>query len=57
MEQEKCKWLLQAAVNRGIQPVVQCVQSIDKLGCLEDIENGKADVVTVEAEYGYVAKR
>lgn len=56
-EKQKCQWLAQAALNRGIQPVVACVESSDQLECIDDVQNKKADLLTIDANYGFVAKR
>ncbi|KAJ8948396.1 hypothetical protein NQ314_008436 [Rhamnusium bicolor] len=56
-EQQKCKWLQQAALNSGLQPVIECSQSndTDTLSCLNDIRNGKADIAFTDVNYGYIA--
>lgn len=56
-EQQKCRWLAQASLNNALQPVLNCVQSPNKLSCLEDIKNDKADVVTADAHHGYIARK
>lgn len=56
-EKQKCLWLSQAALNRGIQPVVKCVESSSQLECINDVKNNKADLLTVDANYGFIAKR
>ncbi|RZB39249.1 transferrin-like, partial [Asbolus verrucosus] len=57
MEQEKCKWLSQAAMNWGIQPVVECKRSegTDELSCLDDIKKKYADVVVASSDYAYIS--
>ncbi|KAJ8971258.1 hypothetical protein NQ317_011617 [Molorchus minor] len=58
-EQEKCKWLQQAALNVGLQPVIECVQTEEEpndfLSCLNDIKSEKADIAFVDVNYGYIA--
>lgn len=56
-EKQKCLWLSQAALNRGIQPVVKCVESTNQLECINDVKNNKADLLTIDANYGFIAKR
>ncbi|XP_018324259.1 transferrin isoform X2 [Agrilus planipennis] len=56
-EQEKCNWLAQAGANRGIQPIVNCVQATDKLSCISQIYNGVVDVVDIDTNFGYLARR
>ncbi|XP_044259528.1 transferrin-like [Tribolium madens] len=57
VETEKCKWLSQAAVNWGIQPVVECIRSDgdDELSCLDDIKKGDADIVVASSDYAYIS--
>ncbi|KYB29543.1 Transferrin-like Protein [Tribolium castaneum] len=57
LETKKCKWLRQAAVNWGIQPVVECVQSEgdDELSCLDDLKKGSADIVVASSNYAYIS--
>uniref|UniRef100_V5I8N4 Transferrin n=1 Tax=Anoplophora glabripennis TaxID=217634 RepID=V5I8N4_ANOGL len=56
-EQQKCKWLQQAALNAGIQPVIECIQTADKdtLSCLNDIKEDRADITFTDVNYGYIA--
>ncbi|KAJ8921907.1 hypothetical protein NQ315_008540 [Exocentrus adspersus] len=56
-EQQKCRWLQQAALNAGIQPVMECIQSADNdsLSCLNDIKEDKADIAFTDVNYGYIA--
>ncbi|CAG9864280.1 unnamed protein product [Phyllotreta striolata] len=58
-EQEKCLWLQQAALNAGLQPVIQCAQSQynETISCINDIDQGKSDVAFVDVDYGYSASR
>ncbi|XP_072387731.1 transferrin-like isoform X2 [Diabrotica undecimpunctata] len=56
-EQQKCKWFAQAALNVGLEPVVDCVQSSDNdtVSCLIDLQNNKSDVMYSDITYGYIA--
>jgi hypothetical protein len=56
-EQEKCEWLSQAAMNWGIQPVVECRRSEgqDELSCLDDIKKETADIVVASSDYAYIS--
>lgn len=56
-EYEKCKWLAQASLNRGLEPVIRCIKRTSELECLNDIQNKNADVTTSSANFGYIAKR
>ncbi|XP_060525640.1 transferrin-like isoform X2 [Cylas formicarius] len=59
LEQGKCLWLRQVAVNFGIQPVISCVRSGDgdDISSLDNISNGLADITFADANYGYIARR
>ncbi|XP_028133685.2 transferrin [Diabrotica virgifera virgifera] len=56
-EQQKCKWFAQAALNVGLEPVVDCKQSSDNdtVSCLIDLQNNKSDVMYSDVTYGYIA--
>lgn len=56
-EKQKCLWLSQAALNRAIQPVVKCVESVSQLECINNVRNNKADLLTIDANYGFIGKR
>nr|XP_022909238.1 transferrin-like isoform X1 [Onthophagus taurus]XP_022909239.1 transferrin-like isoform X1 [Onthophagus taurus] len=58
-EQMKCKWLSQAGVNYGIQPVVECVQKSSEFECLKAInKNSKtADLMVISTDLGYAARK
>lgn len=57
LEQKKCEWLSQAAVNWGIQPIVECVRSEgdNELSCLDDIKKEKSDIVVASSDYAYIS--
>ncbi|KAK9718538.1 Transferrin [Popillia japonica] len=56
-EEKKCKWLQQAALNYGIQPVIDCVTKTNKLECLKAIQNNMADVTVVNSNITYTVNR
>lgn len=55
-EQEKCNFLSTASINQGYTPIINCIKVENKLKCLEEIRNDKADVVNID-DYGYIAER
>lgn len=51
---QKCRWLSQAALNRGIQPVISCAETEgNELSCLDDIKKQTADVTVASSDYAY----
>lgn len=56
-EERKCKWLQQAALNYGIQPVIDCVNKNSKMECLKALQNKIADIAVVDANMMYTADR
>ncbi|GJQ72839.1 hypothetical protein Trydic_g1488 [Trypoxylus dichotomus] len=56
-EEKKCKWLQQAALNYGIQPVIDCVTKSSKLECLKAIQNTMADITVVNSNMTYIVNR
>ncbi|CAH1116217.1 unnamed protein product [Phaedon cochleariae] len=56
-EQQKCRWLRQATLNAGLQPVIECVQTSENntISCLSTIQSEEADIVFTDVNYGYIA--
>lgn len=52
-ENQKCKWLSQASLNRGLQPVLECITQTDKRECIKD---ERTDIVTVDVDHAYAAR-
>ncbi|KRT83232.1 hypothetical protein AMK59_4563, partial [Oryctes borbonicus] len=56
-EERKCKWLQQAALNYGVQPVIDCVTKSSTLECLKAIQNTVADITVVNSNMTYIVDR
>lgn len=56
-EARKCKWLSAAAQTHGLRPAVNCVTADSTWGCWAKVQDGTASVVTVDTEYGYIARK
>lgn len=54
---QKCEWLSQAALNRGIQPVIKCkkTEGNDELACLDDIKMKTSDITVASSDYAYAS--
>lgn len=57
METNKCKWIARAAVTLGIEPRISCVRSKSVFECMRKINEQQADVITIDSNYGYVARK
>lgn len=56
-EQEKCDWLSQAVLIAGIRPGLSCVRGSDTLDCMKKIQSSKADIISIDSNYGYLARK
>lgn len=56
-EARKCEWLSAAALTHGLRPAVDCVTADSTWGCWAKVRDGTASVVTVDTEYGYIARK
>lgn len=56
-EEQKCKWLQQAALNYGIQPVIDCVSKESNVECLKALKNKVADVAVSDSNVTYTVNR
>lgn len=54
---QKCQWLSQAALNRGIQPAFNCriTEGHDELACLDDIKKLESDITVASSDYAYAS--
>lgn len=57
VELEKCRWLQQAALNYGIQPVLQCVTRTDQSECINELAMETVDLAVVNTDATYFANR
>ncbi|KAG7298564.1 hypothetical protein JYU34_018203 [Plutella xylostella] len=56
-EYTKCLWTRRAAYTLGLEPVITCQQRHNVFQCLEDIRDSKADFISVDSNYGYIARQ
>ncbi|KAK9497960.1 hypothetical protein O3M35_003855 [Rhynocoris fuscipes] len=57
VEFEKCNWIGKAASTHGFKPDITCIRGQTILGCLQNIAQNKADIMSIYTEYGYIARR
>lgn len=56
LEVEKCNWLSYAANSYGIEPLIECVQELNRKNCLESVKNKRSDIFVVNSSKEYEAK-
>ncbi|XP_032680606.1 transferrin-like [Odontomachus brunneus] len=57
METNKCKWVARATMALGIEPHISCVQTNSVFQCLRNITKQHADIITIDSNYGYMARK
>lgn len=56
-ELTKCNWVRTASYILGLQPTITCLLRSNVFDCLTDIKDDKADFISAESNYGYVARQ
>lgn len=56
-EDEKCKWLSAAMDLAGIKQKLTCVERTSVYDCLQRIRDDKADLMAIDSDYGYIARK
>lgn len=56
-ENVKCNWVRRAAYTLGLLPVISCQQRQNVIQCLEDIREQRADFISTDSNYGYLARQ
>ncbi|EFN77822.1 Transferrin [Harpegnathos saltator] len=57
LDTNKCRWVARAMMALGIEPRISCVQSNTVFECLRKISEQQADIITIDSNYGYVARK
>ncbi|XP_015597144.1 transferrin [Cephus cinctus] len=57
LETNKCNWIAKAAVTHGIEPQISCDQTNSTFHCFHDIADHKADIITIDSNYGHLARQ
>ncbi|EZA58009.1 hypothetical protein DMN91_006051 [Ooceraea biroi] len=56
METTKCNWVARATLALGVAPKISCVQAESTFQCFRDIADDRVDVITIDSNYGYLAR-
>ena len=58
-EREKCHVLAAGGVTTGALPTIECLEPREGgvLECLLDIQSGEADLMAIDTNYGYLARK
>ncbi|XP_012287691.1 transferrin-like [Orussus abietinus] len=57
LENNKCKWVSQAAVLHGIEPRISCVKKNSSLGCFREIQEKRAEIIAIDSNYGSIVRQ
>ncbi|KAI4502524.1 hypothetical protein M0802_002436 [Mischocyttarus mexicanus] len=57
LEKRKCEWIAKEAIALGIEPKITCLQANSTFQCMRDIADKKADITTIDSNYGYLARQ
>lgn len=57
LETAKCEWIAKEAIALGIEPKISCWQTNSTFDCFRDIADNKADIITIDSNYGYLARK
>ncbi|XP_029670879.1 transferrin-like isoform X1 [Formica exsecta] len=56
LETNKCTWVAKAARTLGVEPSISCIRSNSTFECFRDIAEDRADIITIDSNYGYLAR-
>lgn len=56
LETNKCTWVAKAAKALGVEPNISCIKSNSTFECFHDIAENRADIITIDSNYGYLAR-
>ncbi|XP_072758245.1 transferrin-like [Anoplolepis gracilipes] len=56
LETNKCTWVAKAARALGVEPSISCIKSNSTFECFRDIAEDRADIITIDSNYGYLAR-
>lgn len=55
-ETGKCKWIAKEALLLGIEPKFTCVETNSTFECLRAISENLADIISIDSNYGHLAR-
>lgn len=56
LETNKCTWVAKAARALGVEPSISCIKSNSTFECFRDIAENRTDIITIDSNYGYLAR-
>ncbi|XP_044735615.1 transferrin-like isoform X2 [Chrysoperla carnea] len=56
-EQDKCEWLSKSMISTGIRPEITCQLGANTIDCFKLISKGRADIISIDSNYGYIARK
>lgn len=56
-EQQKCEWVSKASMIAGVEPQISCIVGTNIYDCLNKIQTKNADVIAIDSNYGYLARK
>lgn len=56
-ETNKCKWVAKAAKALGVAPSISCIMSNSTFQCFHDIKENRTDIIVIDSNYGYLARK
>lgn len=57
-EKDKCDVLRTVALTTGIRPIFDCNEPrTDSVSCISDVSSGKADLLGIDSNFGYLARQ
>lgn len=56
-EFHKCLWTSTVSLSLGFTPSISCVTAESTFECLEKIKNKEADIISIDSNYGHLARK
>lgn len=57
-EKEKCNVIRAAGITTGVYPLIECQEPvIGSIGCLNEVNEGRADFTVIDSNFGYIARQ
>ncbi|KAG5334442.1 TRF protein, partial [Acromyrmex charruanus] len=57
LETNKCKWVAKTAKVLGVAPSISCIMSNSTFQCFRDIQESRTDIIVIDSNYGYLARK
>lgn len=57
-ERDKCQVVAAGGITTGVLPTIECLEPrVNVLECLKDIQSEDADLMAIDSNYGYLARK